>query len=629
MLLKRLQFKRGHKKNLPILSQGELAFTIDEKKVYIGDGSENITLLDQKDKSEINNHLAEISINVKTFGAKGNGVNDDTVAINKALSYCVANGKNLFFPVGTYNVSDTLKVNGYIKIFGDGKRSIIKAIGTNENIFTISFATPTTLNYNFSNLEISNLNISGNKNATRQNAICFDSVIVIYNKLRNIWVQGVKGSAIRMINDGSKTQKSFYSHNIYWVGIYLENTSEFLTQDTINNGKIPWVYGGEISDVHIEASSSFFDKDYLFDLQGFHNMNIKDMITEGRVMKTFKSVYRCDNSAIFTNVYFEFLLETDATINSYFELGGGTYKIENPVNLNHSKIHTTSNNSQVSVVGGILEYLNNINHTSSLGKLSFESITSGDNITSNPKSNILLLNDDKVSFSNLDLGQSCIVSKRDSVEIFRLNKDEYISNRFNNPTVSRFNSGNMPTMDIYTDSKHGRVLRLTPVDANNGVYSGVILNLQGYAGKQITVMTRYKWTCSDGDVGKRDAALPGSHKNFFAESNIMTNDKWEEVGFTYIVPSDGKVYIRFDYNSGQTYSVPQILSVSEIVVNLGNEIPKLPIRDDRRLTLYGNNVPSNGDFVLGDECVNTSTTTNPTVYKWVYTTVGWKVVAVS
>lgn len=55
-----MQFKRGLKENLPTLSTAEMAYTTDEKSTYIGDGSENIRLLDQKDKSEIASHLAEM-----------------------------------------------------------------------------------------------------------------------------------------------------------------------------------------------------------------------------------------------------------------------------------------------------------------------------------------------------------------------------------------------------------------------------------------------------------------------------------------------------------------------------------------------------------------------------------------
>ena len=65
-------------------------------------------------------------VSVKDFGAVGDGVTDDTEAINRALYelYCrVANSqarKTLYFPAGTYVVSDFIKVPSRARIKGDG-----------------------------------------------------------------------------------------------------------------------------------------------------------------------------------------------------------------------------------------------------------------------------------------------------------------------------------------------------------------------------------------------------------------------------------------------------------------------------------------------------------------------------
>ena len=42
MMARKLQIKRGLKKDMPTLAEGELGFAIDEKSVYIGTGTENI-----------------------------------------------------------------------------------------------------------------------------------------------------------------------------------------------------------------------------------------------------------------------------------------------------------------------------------------------------------------------------------------------------------------------------------------------------------------------------------------------------------------------------------------------------------------------------------------------------------
>jgi hypothetical protein len=63
---------------------------------------------------------------VTDFGATGDGVTDDTAAINRALYqlYCVQNNtqtrRGLFFPAGTYIVTDTIKVPSFAKLYGEG-----------------------------------------------------------------------------------------------------------------------------------------------------------------------------------------------------------------------------------------------------------------------------------------------------------------------------------------------------------------------------------------------------------------------------------------------------------------------------------------------------------------------------
>ena len=79
-------------------------------------GARNTALLNKADKSIIatgstesrliSDRFADI-INVKDFGAKGDGVTDDTVAIQNAVN----SGKSIYFPQGIYIVSSTITDN--------------------------------------------------------------------------------------------------------------------------------------------------------------------------------------------------------------------------------------------------------------------------------------------------------------------------------------------------------------------------------------------------------------------------------------------------------------------------------------------------------------------------------------
>jgi hypothetical protein len=59
----------------------------------------------------IASQLADIATNVKTFGAKGDGITDDTTAIQNAINYAIQNKKHVLVPTGNYVISDTLVFN--------------------------------------------------------------------------------------------------------------------------------------------------------------------------------------------------------------------------------------------------------------------------------------------------------------------------------------------------------------------------------------------------------------------------------------------------------------------------------------------------------------------------------------
>lgn len=164
--ISRIQHRRGVADNLPQLAVGEIGLAVDTRRVYIGNGGtdapqiENIELLtassdllDSADtytyKGAAAGYNATTGItaaspitrtmqqkfddiaSVKDFGAKGDGSTDDTAAINRALYQLFSRTTNteirraLFFPAGTYIVTDVLKIPTYAKLVGDGHNSSI------------------------------------------------------------------------------------------------------------------------------------------------------------------------------------------------------------------------------------------------------------------------------------------------------------------------------------------------------------------------------------------------------------------------------------------------------------------------------------------------------------------------
>ena len=70
-------------------------------------------------------------VNIKDFGARGDGTSDDTEAINRALYeiYCrslyAGSRKKLYFPAGKYVISDGLKVPSFATLQGEGANNTI------------------------------------------------------------------------------------------------------------------------------------------------------------------------------------------------------------------------------------------------------------------------------------------------------------------------------------------------------------------------------------------------------------------------------------------------------------------------------------------------------------------------
>ena len=90
-----------------------------------------------------------IIMSVKEFGAKGDGVTDDTKAIGDCLAYCVENKKTMYFPNGVYCVThgflpvpskNHASKNNLVSIVGESHLGVtFKRIGTGEDPYIFDF----------------------------------------------------------------------------------------------------------------------------------------------------------------------------------------------------------------------------------------------------------------------------------------------------------------------------------------------------------------------------------------------------------------------------------------------------------------------------------------------------------
>ena len=103
--------------------------------------------------------------NVLDFGAVGNGSNDDTAAIQAALNAASA----VYFPAGTYKVTDTLVISTINRqyIYGNGRSSIISynAAANGEPLFSIGV--------NRDNITFERLDFVNNNNGAKNDISAF------------------------------------------------------------------------------------------------------------------------------------------------------------------------------------------------------------------------------------------------------------------------------------------------------------------------------------------------------------------------------------------------------------------------------------------------------------------------
>lgn len=97
--------------------------------------------------TEHESQLADIAINIKMLGAKGDGVNDDTDIIQNAINTYSA----IYIPKGTYKITKPISISKRVRIYGEDKIYTKLKTDIDISVFNISI----------SYVSISNLTLEG------------------------------------------------------------------------------------------------------------------------------------------------------------------------------------------------------------------------------------------------------------------------------------------------------------------------------------------------------------------------------------------------------------------------------------------------------------------------------------
>jgi hypothetical protein len=177
----RITNRKGLAENLPQLAGAELGWAIDERRLFIGNGTlqdgapvigNTEVLTEFSDFLLVNGAYtyrgeaagytvqtgatsgSPVSLNLQQwldqfasvldFGAVGDGVTDDTEAINRALYqlYCRESNpqirRSLFFPAGRYLVTESIVIPPYAMLYGEGINSSVIVLDTSSPTSTLS-----------------------------------------------------------------------------------------------------------------------------------------------------------------------------------------------------------------------------------------------------------------------------------------------------------------------------------------------------------------------------------------------------------------------------------------------------------------------------------------------------------
>lgn len=155
---------------------------------------------------EIGNVYAQVStpVSVKTFGAKGDGISDDTAALQTAFTYAKNTGRALFLPAGTYLCASQISLGSTqgIHIIGDSASSqitggsVIKYTGTATPFMFLGTPGP------IAGLLIENVSIQYTNAAFTGTLL---KIVATQYQLRNssLMGNGVSGALYLLDNDAS------------------------------------------------------------------------------------------------------------------------------------------------------------------------------------------------------------------------------------------------------------------------------------------------------------------------------------------------------------------------------------------------------------------------------------------
>ena len=131
-------------------------------------------------------------VNVKDFGAVGDGVTDDTAAIQAAVTFVAIIGKQIFFPAGTYKILSVISTTGHLNILGEGEKTILDFSGITSGSSGITVTGSIAQIQNVTNASKGGLTITfaSAPSLTTGDVFCLFDNAVLWNSARAYYYSG-------------------------------------------------------------------------------------------------------------------------------------------------------------------------------------------------------------------------------------------------------------------------------------------------------------------------------------------------------------------------------------------------------------------------------------------------------
>ena len=166
-------------------------------------------------------------VNVKDFGAVGNGSTDDTTAMQAAITAVATTGQGLYIPAGTYRITSVLTSTGHLNMFGDGEKSVLDFSGITSGSSGITVTGTITEIQAISSASAGNLSVvfaTAPSLTTGDVFFLFDDA-VLWNSIRAYYYAG-EWLECRSVssNTASLTTPLYSSYTAATVNVYKLNS---------------------------------------------------------------------------------------------------------------------------------------------------------------------------------------------------------------------------------------------------------------------------------------------------------------------------------------------------------------------------------------------------------------------